>query len=290
MYGRVISKNRSFRTQLSTSGLYSYPQESLPCAVSCVSWLERKLGGDISTNTTSSGKSQNGLLSRLSTADYKRLEPYFEDVQLIFGETIYKAKDAIDYVYFPESGVLSVVTNSADKPIEIGLIGSEGLVGLPLFLGEVRSANDVIVQGEGSALRIPANHALAAFTQGDAFHDAVLLFAHELFLQVSQIASCNRHHEVAERLSRWLLMMRDRVGSDTLQLTQQFLSWMLGVRHLAVSQAAINLQGTGAIKYSRGVVVIVDRARLEDSACACYRMMNARNGGQFNQMALTSPA
>ena len=150
------------------------------------------------------------------------------------------------------------------------------------------SANDLIVQGEGTALRVPAKQALAAFTQGDGFHDRVLLFAHDLFLQVSQVASCNRHHEVPQRLSRWLLMMRDRVGSDTLPLTQQFLSWMLGVRHHAVSQAAMTLQRAGAIKYSRGVVVISDRTNLEENACPCYRMLKTRTDGHFDHPISTT--
>jgi CRP-like cAMP-binding protein len=221
------------------------------------------------------------VLSRLLTTEYRRLEPYFENVPLIFGETIYKSKDEIDYVYFPEGGVLSVVTNDADKPIEIGLIGSEGLAGLPLFLGVRVSTNDVIVQGEGTALRIAAKQALAEFKRGEAFHDQVLLFAHDVFLQVSQVTSCNRHHDVEQRLSRWLLMMRDRMPHDTLPLKQEFLSWMLGVRNQAVSQAAKGLQDSNAIKYSRGVITIVNRLKLEKKACPCYRLMKMRTDGHF---------
>src|SRR5687768_1974493 len=212
------------------------------------------------------------------------MEPYFENVPLRFGETIYKSKDEIDYVYFPESGVLSVVGNGGEKPIEIGLIGSEGFAGLPLFLGVTRSAHNVIVQGEGTALRIAAKQALAEFRRGDTFHDRVLLFAHELFLQVSQVTSCNRHHDVQQRLSRWLLMMRDRVHENELPLTQEFLSWRLGVRHQAVSQAAMKLQATNAIKYSRGVVTVTSRKKLEDLACPCYRLMKTRANGHFDQL------
>jgi CRP-like cAMP-binding protein len=159
------------------------------------------------------------------------------------------------------------------RPIEVGLVGSEGFVGLPLFLGVPRSSNEIIVQGEGTALRIEAQAALTEFGRGGPFHDAALLFVHELFLQLSQVTSCNRHHDVQQRLSRWLLMMRDRLEADTMQLTQEFLSWMLGVRHQAVSQAAMLLQDTGAIKYSRGLVTIVNRTKLEHEACPCYRLM-----------------
>lgn len=172
------------------------------------------------------------------------------------------------------------------------MIGSEGLAGLPLFLGVNVSANDVIVQGEGSAKRIKADVALADFARRGAFHDAVLRFAHDLFQQVAQTTSCNRHHEVEQRLSRWLLMMRDRVEADSLQLTQQFLSWMLGVRNQAISRAAINLQNQGSITYSRGQVRIINRRQLERSACVCYRAMGGGNNSNghpgHHELATTS--
>lgn len=203
-----------------------------------------------------------------------------EPVSLTLGVTIYKVKSPIDYVYFPDSGVLSLLgVTGVESPVEVGLLGAEGLVGLPLFLGVSRSANEVIVQAEGSAQRINAKVALTEFARRGAFHEAVLRFAHDLFLQVSATTSCNRHHEVEERLSRWLLMMRDRVEADTLHLTQQFLSWMLGVRNQAVSRAAISLQKSGSIKYSRGQVRIVNRKQLERSACACYRLMATHTDG-----------
>jgi len=212
--------------------------------------------------------------------EHKRLEPLLEPVPLTFGETIYKLQSPIDYVYFPDSGVLSLLgVNGIEDPVEVGLLGPEGLAGLPLFLGVSHSANEVIVQGEGSAKRINAEVALAEFRRVGAFHDAVLRFAHHLFVQVSATTSCNRHHEVEARLSRWLLMMRDRVETDTLQLTQQFLSWMLGVRDQAVSKAAISLQKSGSINYNRGEVRIVNRKQLERSACACYRLMAAHTDG-----------
>ena len=172
----------------------------------------------------------------------------------------------------------------SERPIEVGLVGSEGFVGLPLFLGVPRSSNDVIVQGEGTALRIKATAILTEFARGGVLHDAVLLFAHEMFLQLSQITSCNRHHDVEKRLSRWLLMMRDRIPDNTLPLTQEFLSWMLGVRHQAVSQAATGLQRTGAIKYARGKLAIINRTKLERLACPCYKLMKTRSDGNFDQL------
>jgi CRP-like cAMP-binding protein len=200
-------------------------------------------------------------------------------ITLPLGETIAKSKAAIDYVYFPQSGVLSFVgLTGNEQPIEVGMVGSEGLAGLSLFLGVPRSPNNVIVQASGAAIRIKAESALAEFARQDRFHDAILSFANGLFQQISATTSCNRHHDVEQRLSRWLLMVRDRVEDDRLQLTQQFLSWMLGVRNQAVSRAAMMLQRRGAIDYSRGTVEILDRKKLEATACACYELMIQRNG------------
>jgi CRP-like cAMP-binding protein len=217
------------------------------------------------------------VLAGLSDEEYAQIEPDLELVPLTFAEIIYQFKGPIDHVYFPESGVLSMVGTAGDENlIEVGLVGREGLSGLPFFLGVPYSANQVIVQSEGTAWRMNAKSARHHFSQSGSFHDAILLFTHELFLQVSQTVNCNRHHEVEQRLSRWLLMMRDRVESNRLQLTQEFLSWMLGVRNQAVSRAAMRLQSEGSIKYSRGALTIVDRSRLEHSACECYRMIKAR--------------
>ena len=217
------------------------------------------------------------MLAGLSDEEYARIEPDLEPASLTFGEIIYQFRGPIDHVYFPESGVLSMVGMAGDEnPIEVGLVGREGLSGLPLFLGVPYSANQVIVQSEGTGRRMNAASARDHFSQGGSFHDAILMFTHELFLQVSQTTNCNRHHEVEQRLSRWLLMMRDRVESNSLQLTQEFLSWMLGVRNQAVSRAAMRLQSDGSIKYRRGALTIVDRSQLERSACECYRMMKAR--------------
>ncbi len=222
------------------------------------------------------------MLSRLSTAEYKRVQPHLERVPLKFGATIYKSKANVDQIYFPDQGVISMVgITGNEKPVEVGLIGPEGLVGLPIFLGVPRSGNDVIVQGEGFAQRISAKAALSEFARLGTFHDAVLSFAHELFLQLTQITSCNRYHAVEQRLSRWLLMMRDRVEDDTLPLKQEFLSWMLGVRNQAVSLAARGLQDQGAIKYSRGVLTIIDRGMLEKKTCPCYRLLKTRTNGDL---------
>jgi CRP-like cAMP-binding protein len=221
------------------------------------------------------------VLAQLSADEYSRLKPDLELVPLVFNSVIYKFEGPIDYVYFPQSGVLSMLAAMEDMRVEVGLTGREGLAGLPLFLGVANSANQLVVQAEGMAMRINANAALSEFARGGAFHEAVLLFTHSLFLQVSQTTSCNRYHPVEKRLARWLLMMHDRVASDSMQLTQGFLSWMLGVRNQAVSLAAINLQDAGLIKYSRGTMNILDRRNLEAAACDCYRVIRVQTDHYF---------
>ena len=218
------------------------------------------------------------MLASLSPAAAARLKPHCETVTLRLGETVIKSKATIDYVYFPRSGVLSFGVNGNENPIEVAMVGSEGLAGLPLFLGVPRSANEVIVRAGGTAIRMKAEPALAEFRAGGRFQAAILLFAHELFQQVSVTASCNRHHEVDQRLPRWLLMMRDRIDGAPLQLTQQFLSWILGVRTQAISRAAIELQRRGAIDYSRGNLRVVNLKKLQAAACDCYELVARSNG------------
>jgi CRP-like cAMP-binding protein len=225
----------------------------------------------------------NGVLARLTGVEYERLKPSLEQIPLIFSSVIYEAGAPIDYVYFPESGVLSMLAViEADQRIEVGVTGREGLAGMPLFLGVATSSNQIIVQAEGAAVRIKADAALSEFRRGGSFHDAILIFTHQLFLQVSQTTSCNRYHPVEKRLARWLLLMHDRIASDSMQLTQSFLSWMLGVRNQAVSVAAINLQDAGLIEYSRGTINILDRRNLEAAACDCYHIIRAQTASSFD--------
>jgi CRP-like cAMP-binding protein len=239
--------------------------------------------GNIPTQPKSKEQLRNRVLARLSAQEFALIEPDLEPVSLAFGQIVYEFQSPIEHVYFPESGVLSMIGVAGDDSlIEVGLLGRDGLSGLPIFLGVSESSNQVIVQNEGTALRMKSRSAKEHFARAGSFHDEILLFTHDLFLQVSQTTSCNRHHEVQERLARWLLMMRDRVASNTLQLTQEFLSWMLGVRNQAVSRAAKRLQGDGSIRYSRGTLEIINHQRLELTACVCYRMMKARMNNQFS--------
>jgi CRP-like cAMP-binding protein len=181
---------------------------------------------------------------------------------------------AIQYAYFMNSGLASVLNVMQDgKSVEVGLTGKEGFVGLPLIVGFKTSPTRVIVQIAGSAYRISASALIDLLPKCRTLEKRLHRFAQVLAAQAAQIAACNRLHEVDERLARWLLMSRDRIGSDLVPLTQEFLAHMLGTRRSSVTVAASILQKADLINYTRGQVNIVDPKGLEDAACECYEAM-----------------
>jgi CRP-like cAMP-binding protein len=226
--------------------------------------------------STPANRSTNRLISLLTAEEFERLQPDFEEVELTFNSLVYQAETPLEYVYFPLSGVLSMLARIGDNTkIEVGMVGCEGVAGLPIFLGAESTTNEMVVQAAGTAIRIKADAAVAEFRRAGRFHDQILLATHLAFVELSQTISCNRHHQVPERLARWLLMMHDRVAADSLRLTQDFLSWMLGVRNQTISLAAIDLQNAGLIRYARGTMTILDRPNLEKASCSCYQTIKA---------------
>jgi CRP-like cAMP-binding protein len=180
----------------------------------------------------------------------------------------------IRYAYFMNSGLASVLNVMEDgKSVEVGLTGKEGFVGLPLVVGFASSPSRVIIQIEGSAYRISASALVELLRKCPTLEKRLLRYSQVLATQASHVAACNRLHEVDERLARWLLMSQDRIGSDEVSLTQEFLAHMLGTRRSSVTVAASILQTAGLIKYRRGQVNIVDRQGLEAAACECYRAL-----------------
>jgi len=180
----------------------------------------------------------------------------------------------IRYAYFMNSGLASVLNVMEDgKSVEVGLTGKEGFVGLPLVVGFASSPSRVIIQIEGSAYRISASALVELLRKCPTLEKRLLRYSQVLAAQASHVAACNRLHEVDERLARWLLMSQDRIGSDEVSLTQEFLAHMLGTRRSSVTVAASILQTAGLIKYRRGQVNIVDRPGLEAAACECYRAL-----------------
>jgi CRP-like cAMP-binding protein len=219
----------------------------------------------------------NKILAALSPNEYTRLSPHLELVSLPLGQILYKTEERIEYVYFPNSGVVSFVAHMKQgASIEVGLAGCEGMVGLPILFGDDVSQNEAIVQIADGAMRMKAS-VLSEELKRDGGELEPLLMRHALALmkQVSQTAACNRNHPIGQRLARWLLTCHDRVKGDELKLTQEFIAEMLGTRRSGVSEAAVILQDLGLIRYSRGKINILDRPGLEKFACECYAVVKA---------------
>lgn len=217
---------------------------------------------------------QNSILAALSRKAYLALLPGLAPVELAFGHVLYEPGDAIPDVYFPGKSVVSLLTVVDEhEALEVGLVGREGMVGIPLALGIDVSPVRALVQGAGSALQMSAPRFRKAFDASPPLQRGLHRYAHELMAQVTQTAACNRFHRVDARLARWLLMTRDRVRSGEFHLTHEFLAHMLGVRRVGVTEAASDLQQRGLIAYSRGDISILDHSGLEAAACSCYKPM-----------------
>ncbi len=214
---------------------------------------------------------ENHLLASLPQEDYRRLLTRLEPVTLTFGEVLYEPGDAIEHVFFPGISLVSLLTLVDDHlALEVGLVGSEGMVGLPLALGIGASSVRALVQGSGQAMRMQSAHFVKELARSRPLQHALYRYTHILMGQVAQTAACNRFHVVEERLARWLLMTRDRVRSAHFRLTQEFLADMLGVRRVGVTKAAGHLQQRKLIEYSRGNITIIDERGLESASCSCY--------------------
>lgn len=214
---------------------------------------------------------ENSLLAAIPRRDHRVLSASLEPVELIFGDVLYEPMHTISHVYFPGTALVSLLTLAdGHLALEVGLIGREGMVGLPLILGHTLSPVRALVQGTGSALRMAAAPFLRQFRDSPALQRELYRFTYALMSQISQTAACNRFHVVESRLARWLLMTHDRVKSDRFYMTHEFLGHMLGVRRVGVTKAAQALQLRGLIRYSRGNIEVLDRKGLEGAACACY--------------------
>ena len=214
---------------------------------------------------------RNRLLELLPANDFDRLRPHLHDVSLDYRFELYGAGKPIPFVYFPVTGVASIVNTMMDgSAAEVGTVGNEGMVGLPIILGDTVAPNDVYVQVPGSGLRMPANVFREALEGSATMRTVMLHYVNALFNQIAQSAACNSFHTIEQRCCRWLLMTHDRVHSDQFTLTQEFLGMMLGVRRTSITLAANQLKRQGLIKYSRGHVTVLDRPGLELRSCECY--------------------
>ena len=224
----------------------------------------------------------NWLLDALPTEDYERLLNDLQPVSLALGEVVYESGGQMDHVYFPTTCHVSLLyTMINGVTAEMGLVGNEGVVGIALFMGGDTTPNRAVVQGAGRAVKLKAKSMHMEFSRGGDLQHLLLRYTQALITQISQTAVCNRLHSVEQRLCRWLLMTHDRVQSDQLEMTQEFISNMLGVRRQGVTLAAQNLQEKGWISYVRGHIKILDRPKLETHVCECYEVVRAENSRLF---------
>lgn len=218
----------------------------------------------------------NRLLASLSTDDFGLLEPHLESVPLGLRKHLERPNRRIDAVYFPEGGFASVVAvQSNGKQIEVGLIGREGMTGLPIVLGNHRSPHATYIQVPGNGKCMPAAELRKATRTSVSLRDSLLKFVQAFGVQTTHTAVCNAQSRLDVRLARWLLMAHDRIGDDTLSLTHEFLSLMLGVRRAGVTEALHALRKQGLISYGRGQIVVKDRKGMERAAGEAYGVPEA---------------
>jgi CRP-like cAMP-binding protein len=218
---------------------------------------------------------RNWILAGLPAAEWRRLEPHLERVEMRIKQVLFDPHQRIEAVYFVERGVASIVGILSDgSAVETATIGPEGMVGVSLLHGVDRVASQAFCQVAGEAYRLRAEVLTSAIRRPDsAMRELLGRYTECLFALVAQSSACNRIHPILQRCARWLLMTQDRVGGDEFSLTQQFLSQMLGVRRASVTEAARVLQQRGLIEYQMGVMRVLDRRGLESTACECYRIV-----------------
>ena len=218
------------------------------------------------------GSIGNQLLAGLSAQDFDRIRAHLEFVALSHRERLLKPDASAEYVYFPETGMVSLILSLEDgSVVEVGLVGREGLVGVLAGLGASRISGGAIVQMVGSAWRMKTDVLRREIGINPTLHQILLRYVQALFAQITQSTACNNRHTLAQRLARWLLMANDCADTDEVNLTHEFLSMMLGVRRPGVTTALRTLRDAGIITARHGHILIVDRKRLQAAACECYR-------------------
>jgi CRP-like cAMP-binding protein len=217
----------------------------------------------------------NRVLESVPQSELGALEE-LERVSLKFGQILYDAGGTIRYVYFPTNCLISLLT-AVDKrrTLEVGMVGNEGMAGMPFMLGMGVSGVCALVQGAGDSFRMPAASFRVEFDRNAPLRKALFRYTYALMAQISQTAACNRFHDADARLARWLLMTRDRVETDEFLLTHQFLAHMLGVRREGVTEAASSLKRRKVISYNRGKITILNLKRLESLSCRCYQTVKS---------------
>jgi len=224
--------------------------------------------------TDAQGPLQNRLLAGLSEEARQRIFPQLKRVELSLGDVIYESGQRIEHVYFPVDCIISLlyVTQNGSSA-EIALVGREGMVGVAVVMGGTSTPNRLVVQSHGYAYRMPAGVLTDEFNKHSEIRILTLRFTQVLITQMSQTAVCNRHHSIDQQLCRWLLLSLDRLETNHLNMTQELIANMLGVRREGVTEAAGKLQKLGVIEYRRGHITVLDRAKLEVLSCECYAVV-----------------
>ena len=216
----------------------------------------------------------NHLLASLTEMESSRLLPHLEFVQMELGDVIYEPNLPMRYVYFPSSGIVSllyVMENGASA--EIALVGNEGFIGVSLIMGGETTSSRAVVQSGGKAYRIKSSLLVEEFMRGGPMQKRLLRYTQSLLTQMAQTAVCNRHHSLDQQFCRWLLLSLDRLPSNELSMTQELIANMLGVRRESVTEAAGKIQKAGLISYHRGQIRIINRSGLEERVCECYAVV-----------------
>lgn len=220
------------------------------------------------------GTPDNQILAALSAADYQRLAPHLELVTLTSQQVLYDVGEPILNVYFPNRSIISLINTMEDgATIEVGLVGREGMVGIPAVLDNAVSIHRAFVKIPDTALRVRADVLRAEFNQGGTLQRLLLRYTQLLLVQLSQSAACNRFHTIEERLARQLLLIQDSLQVNEFLLTQEFLAQILGSRRSGVTVAAGTLNQAGMICYTRGRITILNREGLESVSCECYQVI-----------------
>lgn len=213
----------------------------------------------------------NRLLAELPAIERDNFIAACETVDLSFGEILFQPTETITHVYFPIDSFISLIAVvGTDSRLEVAMAGREGMLGIPLVLSVEEAQLVALVQGAGSALRMPAESFQRLLLDSPVLHQRLKRYIYVVMSQLATSAACNHFHRIEERLARWLLMTQDRAGTDQLNLTHEFLAMMLGVRRAGITLAAIALQARGLIRYQRGSITVLDRPGLIEASCECY--------------------
>ncbi len=218
---------------------------------------------------------QNHLLAALPATEFERLSPHLELVPMPLGEILYEPGGQLRHVFFPTTSIVSLLYVFADgASAESAVVGNDGILGISLFMGGETTPSQAVVQSAGYGYRLEAQLLKQEFHRPKSvLHLLLLRYTQALITQMTQTAVCNRHHSVEQQLCRWLLLSLDRLSSNELTMTQELIANMLGVRREGVTAAAGSLQRAGLIRYGRGHIEVLDRARLEQEVCECYAVV-----------------